>query len=144
MLSPTYICDLNTCTMMIGKTKHSGKVVVPLEEAIYVLSLVEEHYKVYQRDISDRPDFKFSGIDPAFCHRIHHIICKNPYHNSIGEEKDCIEDMRNILVLSTNELEQKIVTIFRKDFEFLFVEKALVDFLLHFYRLCKTVDIRSS
>lgn len=145
MASPTYKYDFDISTMMIRITKYvKVKVDVPLEEAIYLLSILEKHYEEYQRDISDRPNFMFSGKDPAFCHRIHHIICENPYHNSIGEEKDCIEEMRNVLDLSTNESEQKIVKKFRKDFELLFVEKALVDNLLHFYRLCKTVNIRSS
>jgi len=144
MSKTCYILNPNDVTIMIG-TDHGWKVVISFDEALYMLQLVRKLYKNYQLNVfSDDFYESFSGVGFVFSHMVHKSICKNPYHESIGEDKECIEEIQNVLVSSTNELEQMIVSRFRENFRFLFVEKALVDFLCCFYQSCKTMNMCSS
>jgi len=140
-----YILNPNHLTIMIGTTDQKYVVNISLDEAHHLLKLGKELYDNYLRNVfSDDFYIAFSGVGHLFSHLIHTYTCKNPYHESIGEEKECIEEICNILVTSTNELEQMIISRFRENLRFLFVEKALVDFLLCFYQLCETMNMSSS
>lgn len=139
------IYDPDHLAIMIGTTDQKYVVCISLDEAHHLLKLGKELYDNYLRNVfSDDFYIAFSGVGHLFSHLIHTYTCKNPYHESIGEEKECIEEICNILVTSTNELEQMIISRFRENLRFLFVEKALVDFLLCFYQLCETMNMSSS
>jgi hypothetical protein len=140
-----YILEPNSLGILIGTPNENYVVYISLDKAHYLLKLGKELYDNYLRNVfSDDFYIAFSGVGHLFSHLIHTYTCKNPYHESIGEEKECIEEICNILVTSTNELEQMIISRFRENLRFLFVEKALVDFLLCFYQLCETMNMSSS
>uniref|UniRef100_A0A6C0BF20 Uncharacterized protein n=1 Tax=viral metagenome TaxID=1070528 RepID=A0A6C0BF20_9ZZZZ len=126
--------DTNNFQILIGTSNQYLEVIISLDEARYILQLVKELYENYQLNVfSDDHYLIFSGVGFVFSHRVHKFICKNPHHNSIEEEKECIEEIRDVLDSSINEFTQELVSIFKEILRFLFVEKALLDILVYFY-----------